>query len=131
MRCTFRVEARIIGGSIQGEEAYSVRWRESDERTIEIEGNQGHQVLNIAEASLPTGPAGQGFSSLLYTRFHFYTARLPVGGGQVSEPSFQRDQDTDDGFLVQVVIVTEPPLRREFRRRYRLRATEEPEDLHN
>ena len=117
----FRATARIIEGTGQNEEPYSVRWRETYECDVLINAGDA-QVLNLGEAlpgSFETGDV------LRYRGFRFNTAQLPTGEGQFSE-GFERRQVSDGGIVIEVSITSEPRLREPFKERYLLREAKEP-----
>lgn len=124
-KAAFRAQGRIVRGSVETEEAYSIQWRESEEPTIEIEAGGGCQILNVASASIPLPfPTG----GMRYTTFDFHTARIPIRQSEATE-AFRRTQTSYGGIELELVITSDPPLRQPFERHYLLRATEEPDWL--
>ena len=117
-----RAKGKILHGSKKTEEPYSIRWRESVEPAIPIDASGGHEILNVVSASMPKFPQG----GMRYTDFEFHTARLPVGQGNISE-SFRRIQETYAGFVLEVVVTSDPPLPTPIKKYYALRAADEPD----
>lgn len=124
-KAAFRAQGRIVRGSAETEEAYSIQWRESEEPAIEIEAGGGCRILNVASASIPLPfPAG----GTRYTTVDFHTARIPIRQGETTE-SFRRTQTSFGGIELELVITSDPPLPQPFERHYLLRPTEEPDWL--
>jgi hypothetical protein len=115
-------QAKLLAGTSEGEDWYPIQWRDSEQPTRRVNGHRGRAILNVASGDI--GPTGQG--DLKYRYFTFHTAKLPVRGGQYKE-AFPRTQVGTEGFILDVTLTSDPPLRKPVQKYYILRATDDPD----